>query len=230
MSKISIQIRRALEEFISEGDKLSIGDTESAYSGSMSTEKQYAAVCGWMASVTNLLKLLYGDNSELTNSYHKEISHQRIKIQIKNDAAYVCAACVTEILKSLLKDIDRGLVSTLENKIQAVTFDDFLEHAKFYLKSGRHDCAGVIAGVVFEDTIRKISFKYNSTPSDKSLEQHINALAKNGVITELQKRDFKVPQFVRDKATHANWAEFDFSSVSKTIEITHNLIVKHLDA
>jgi len=44
----------------------------------------------------------------------------------------------------------------LGNKIRAETFDDFLDHAVFYAKKGRKMEAGVIAGVVFEDTIRRI--------------------------------------------------------------------------
>jgi hypothetical protein len=63
---------------------------------------------------------------------------------------------VAETLRALLADIDAGLLRTLANRITAETFENFLEHAQRYLAEGRHREAGVIAGVVFEDTIRRI--------------------------------------------------------------------------
>jgi hypothetical protein len=38
----------------------------------------------------------------------------------------------------------------------AVTFDDFLDHDGEYLRHGKRDEAAVLAGIVFEDTIRRI--------------------------------------------------------------------------
>ena len=45
-------------------------------------------------------------------------------------------------------------------------FDDFLDHGEAYLKAGRKDPAGVIAGVVLEDTIRRIC---RITPGPRTL-------------------------------------------------------------
>ena len=42
---------------------------------------------------------------------------------------------------------------TWGNSTAAEAFDDFLDHAEAYLHGGRKMEAGVIAGVVFEDTI-----------------------------------------------------------------------------
>ncbi len=41
-------------------------------------------------------------------------------------------------------------------QIRGETFDNFLDHAVAYRDCGGKDQAGVIAGVVFEDTMRKI--------------------------------------------------------------------------
>ena len=45
----------------------------------------------------------------------------------------------------------------------ALTFDDFLDHGAEYLKHGRMNEARVIAGIVFEDTIRHICRVLRST-------------------------------------------------------------------
>src|SRR5260370_1045599 len=65
-------------------------------------------------------------------------------------------ASTAQMLEALLRDIDAGLLGHLGNKIRAETFDDFLEHAESYRHEGKKMEAGVIAGVVFEDTIRGI--------------------------------------------------------------------------
>ena len=56
----------------------------------------------------------------------------------------------------LLEEIEGGLLTSIENHAIAVTFDDFLDHGAEYLKNGRKDEAAVVAGIVFEDTIRRI--------------------------------------------------------------------------
>jgi hypothetical protein len=63
---------------------------------------------------------------------------------------------MAELLKQLLVEIESGLLTTVENRAIAVTLDDFLDHGVEYLKSGRKNEAGVIAGIVFEDTVRRI--------------------------------------------------------------------------
>ena len=60
------------------------------------------------------------------------------------------------ILRSMLADVDAGLVSTLANAIRAEAFANFLDHAVEYQKKKYKNEAGVILGVVFEDTMRKI--------------------------------------------------------------------------
>jgi len=76
----------------------------------------------------------------------------------------------------LLPDIDSGLLGDLGNKIRAETFDDFLDHAEYYLKESRKMEAGVIAGVVFEDTVRRIYRDKIGDDKNQRVEDIINAL------------------------------------------------------
>jgi len=71
-------------------------------------------------------------------------------------AIFRCVTSVAEILRALLADIDAGLLADFGNQIRAATFDDFLDHAEAYRRDNRKMEAGVIAGVVFEDTIRRV--------------------------------------------------------------------------
>ena len=60
----------------------------------------------------------------------------------------------------------------------------------------------MIAGVVFEDTIRRIyRNKIADDDKGKNLEDLISALAREGVITGQQSKQAKVAAHVRSKAT-----------------------------
>jgi hypothetical protein len=130
------------------------------------------------------------------------------------------------ILGSLLNDIDGGYLSSLTDKVRVETFDNFLDHAVAYRNQKRKEPASVIAGVVFEDTVRKIYSKKVGPDAGQDLEQIINQLLKHGIITEQQRKELAVPQFVRTKATHANWNAFDLDAVDKTIAFTKVLLKK----
>jgi hypothetical protein len=137
-------------------------------------------------------------------------------------------ATIAEILRALLPDIDAGLLGDLGNKIRAETFDDFLDYAESYLKKSLKMESGVIAGVVFEDTIRRI-YRDKITDDDKGkqVEDLINALARQNVITGQQSKQAKVAAHVRAKATHALWDEFDLAGVESTIQITKLFLREH---
>jgi hypothetical protein len=137
---------------------------------------------------------------------------------------------LTELLKNLIKDAKAGLVSSVADHARAEVFDNFLDHAKSYLRAGRKNEAGVIAGVVFEDSLRRVCRKHKVHEKDESLEDMINALAKLGVVTATKAKRAKVAAHVRTKATHAQWDEFDIPDVQTTVDFSEELISTHLDA
>jgi hypothetical protein len=129
----------------------------------------------------------------------------------------------------LLPDFDAGLLGDLGNKIRAETFDDFLDHAEAYLKENRKMEAGVIAGVVFEDTVRRIyRDKIADDDRGRQLDGLISALASQTIITGQQSKQARVAAHVRGKATHALWDEFDLAGVESTIQITRVFLREHL--
>src|ERR1700730_5643483 len=90
------------------------------------------------------------------------------------------------LMSRLLEEIELGLLTTIENRAIAVTLDDFLDHGAEYLKQGRKNEAGVIAGIVFEDTIRRICRTLDIGENGVALETLIAELAKRDVLTALK--------------------------------------------
>ena len=175
----------------------------------------------WVVEANNAVRLAVPD---YLNAYRSRMATAAIFGPIPERVPLIAA-----LLRSLLADIDAGLIGTLKTKVQAETFDDFLDHAVAYRDRGYKNPAGVIAGVVFEDTMRKIyADKINKIGRPNKLEDVISALTKNDVITDQQAKQARVAAHVRTKATHALWDEFDITGVDDTIKITKALLKDHL--
>jgi hypothetical protein len=177
---------------------------------------------GWITEAVNVIEVAVPVES---NSYRRRVR------ELENHSRYMVAnkvAAIAACLQAFLFDLDAGLIADFGNKVRAETFDDFLDHADKYREEGQKQAAGVLAAVVFEDTIRRICRNKNIADKDKNLEQLINALASKTVITGQQSKQAKVAAHVRTKATHALWDEYDFDGVADTIQLTRTLLREHL--
>ncbi len=186
--------------------------------------KQISECQGWIAAALNIVQLAVPTAS---NPYRQQVE----KIgEVKGGSTYYpqSVGSIAEILQELLRDIDAGLLTTLSNTITAEAFETFLEHAEEYHRKRRHQEAGVIAGVVFEDTIRRICREKSILEKGVSLENLLHELARKSIITAQQSKQAQVASHVRTKATHAQWDEFDLQGVTATITITKALLAEHL--
>jgi hypothetical protein len=174
----------------------------------------------WLTEAINVVELALPDRTQV---YRLHITNVIFGTVIER------VLTVASTLRSLLADVDAGLVGTITNKVRAETFDNFLDHAIEYRQENRKEEAGTIAGVVFEDTVRKIYADKIGGLREQQLEDVINALAKKEVITGEQAKQAKVAAHVRTKATHARWDEFTLEGVDDTIRITKAFIREHLE-
>jgi len=187
--------------------------------GQIRSEEQGYSCKGWLTSAQNLIHLVVSNPSNPYRTAADKIC--------EHDRGYAICASVGEvstILSSLLSDIEHGLLASIENQTKAIVFDDFLDHAKEYCKKEMKREAGVIAGVVFEDTIRSICRNNNIEEKNIKLDQLITELTKSEIINQVKAKRARVAAHVRTKATHAQWDEFDINDVSTTIEFTEELI------
>jgi hypothetical protein len=175
----------------------------------------------WITEALNVIELAVPRPS---NAYRR-------KIEVLSKATGIISSvnAIAQLLGALLSDSDAGLLGNFADQIRAETFDDFLDQAEAYLKSDRKVESGVIAGVVFEDTVRRIYRNQGHDDKDRKLEDLINTLARDGIISGQQSKQAKVAAHVRTKATHAQWDEFDLQGVTDTIQITRLLVREHLE-
>ena len=217
---IEASIATRLNELVAEASALSQGDRYNLVMG-----RQQAQNCqGWLAAAVNIVQVVL-PNSEA--GYRKSI--EKIAETDRGQAINKAVGEVAAILENLIKDIQSGLLSSMADHVRAEVFDDFLDHAKLYMKNGRKNEAGVIAGVVFEDTVRRVCRKYNISESGKKLDELISQLAKSGVLSATKAKRARVAADVRTRATHAQWDEFDDNDLKTTVEFTKEMILEHVD-
>jgi hypothetical protein len=162
------------------------------------TDEEQQDAQGWLTSADHVLQLVI---REFMNPYRQKI--QRIVIDSELNITQRAGFrpehidAVIGILRHLLQDIDAGLITTLADRVRAEVFDDFLDHAEEYHKQGRKE-SGVIAGVVFEDSLRRIADKFQI--SERKADGIISALVKKDVFTDVKAKRARAAADVRTKA------------------------------
>ena len=218
--EIDERVRSKFDALINSGDQLKHGNEH----GQVLGEAHLQDCVAWLASAQNIVHLVVTISS---NPYRLAVD--KICGSRRGYCTHDSVGEVTLILKSLLQDIDLGLLASIENQTRAAVFDDFLDHAKEYAKEKRKNEAGAIAGVVFEDTLRSICRNSGITEQGRKLDKLIDDLVKAGKLTQVKAKRAKVAAHVRTKATHAQWDEFELGDVDTTIVFTEELILNHLE-
>jgi hypothetical protein len=213
-------VSKRLQDLIDEAESLRRGDEN----GQANDEEQIQRCSGWLVSALNIVQILCPNESNAFRKRAERIAERSSGWAINNDVGEFAA-----LLINLARDISAGLLTSIADRARAETFDEFLEHGRAYFGEQKKQEAGVICGVVFEDTVRRICRNYDIAEAGVNLDSLIGALTKIGVLTGTKAKRARVAADVRSKATHAQWDDYDIGDVSATIEITQELISVQLD-
>lgn len=218
---IEEEIGTRLQQLLDDSGHLSIGNRNDQ----CTDPRQMQACSAWLTAAQHLVHLICSEPGAPYRSKADQIASR--------DYGYMVHFAVGElasVLSALQKDAALGLLASVADRARAETFDNFLDHADAYLQDNRKNEAGVIAGVVFEDTVRQVCRKNMIAEQDRSIDALISALANIGKISAVKAKRARVAANVRAKATHAQWDEFDIKDVRATIEFTKEIIESNLDA
>ncbi|MDV6348811.1 hypothetical protein R2083_14920 [Nitrosomonas sp. Is35] len=213
-------IKKRIEELLSETAWLTQSDDE----GATISDQQRHECSAWLVSAQHIIYLIC---AEIKTPYLARANNIAEK-----DHGWLINLGVGEmaaLLRTLLADANAGLLSSIADRARAETFDDFLDHADKYLADQRKNESGVIAGVVFEDTLRRICRRLNIIEKGVKLDALISELSSHGELSAIKAKRARVAAHVRTKASHAQWEEFESSDVQATIEFTRELVSSKLD-
>ena len=208
-------IKTRISQLLSQSGSLSASNEY----GQVTSERQYQDCSAWLISAQNAIHLVCQSPNNSYRVKADSLATQAHGFVINNAVGEMAA-----ILKLLLIDADAGLLSSVVDQAQAEVFDDFLDHADAYIADGRKNESGAIAGVVFEDSLRRICRKLHVIENGVKLDALISNLSASGELSAIKAKRARVAAHVRTKATHAQWNEFELEDVKATIAFTRELI------
>lgn len=128
------------------------------------------------------------------------------------------------ILQAAKVEVEGGWLFTVEGRVSAEIFADFIALAKEALDDNK-DVAAVLACAALEDALKRVAIKENLDVDDKDMSEVINALKAKGVIKGAQAPIVQSYVKLRNKAFHAEWDKFDKESVSSVIGFTEQFLL-----
>ena len=213
--KTQDKIRDRLRELCAEGHRLKVGGDF----GQRLNEQHTHDCRGWLTEVQGKLYLIFGNSPHPYRSGVDSICAENRGYLIQTQVGDV-----TAILERLITDLDNGLIFSIESRVRATVFEDFLEEARQYAKTQHIREAGVFAAAVFEDTLRSLSQKCGIKEEKVQTDRLISELANTGVLTAVQAKRARASADVRNKALHAQWNEISLGDVEALIVFTEELI------
>ena len=183
-------------------------------------EGKIPEVRSWFDSVFNLFRLITTPDMH----YYNQVIETQNDSTLKHGVPYWAVQKLCGNLTSLIEEIELGLLKKVEYIYTASAFDDFLDHAEQFHKAGKKIESGVLASIVFEDTIRKISSKHNASDKGDKIELIIDNLTKANAWSSIKAKRIKVYAAVRNKALHAEWTEIELRDVGELITGVRELL------
>jgi hypothetical protein len=178
----------------------------------------------WISSATNAILQVVPSES----FYCAEIGRLTTHAELKNGIPNNLLLKVLGVLESVRTEAEAGLLVKLEYQIFATAFDDFLDHAFGFHKSGKVKEAAILVSVVLEDAIKRIAEKNGIASNGLSLEPLIDKLSNSQIFTTVKAKRIKSYVGVRNTALHAEWDKLDLKDIGNAIEGVRELLDSYL--
>jgi uncharacterized protein YutE (UPF0331/DUF86 family) len=180
----------------------------------------------WMSSAANAIQQL----APLGNFFRDELARLLSHEQLKGAIPTHVVEKLLGLLHAIKTEAQAGLLVQLEYQVIAGAFDDFLDYAATYHRSGRLKESAVLVSVVLEDTMKRLAKKSGISPNGMSLEPLIDELSKANVFTQVKAKRIKPFATLRNHALHAEWDQFDLRDVGLAITGVRDLLSEYLAA
>jgi uncharacterized protein YutE (UPF0331/DUF86 family) len=178
----------------------------------------------WMASAANVIQQI----APVGSFYREEIGRLTTHPELKAGIPSTVLQKILGVLRSVQDEARGGLLAKIEYQIFATAFDDFLDHATEFHKSGKAREAAVLVSAVLEDTLKRVAVKNGLAPAGASLDPLIDELMKLGVFTPVKAKRMKSFAGVRNSALHAEWEKLDLKDIGNAIDGVRELLDDYL--
>lgn len=190
-----------------------------------------AEVAAWVTRLGQVIRKLYGPNSQHFANYNAALETRNFYILHSNHYEYL--AQLAGIATAIAHDLEYGLLADLRGLVQAEVFSDFLEMGEHLLNEGYKDASAVIIGSVLEDGLRNLAISnqipiYKENGKPLSLEPLNTELAKNDIYSKLTQKQVTSWGHIRNKAAHGEFDEYTSDQVQMMLLFVQSFSAEHL--
>lgn len=226
--ELSKTVKNEINSIIDTGEAIL---QKASRAGSSLKGSDLAEVSSWVTRLGQLLRKLYGENSQHYENYNRAISID--SFYTINSNWYGHVSQVQGVALTVKHDIENDLIGSIKGLLQAEIFANFLEIGEHLLSEGYKDAAAVTIGAVLEDGLRELckknniaTTKPNSTPL--TIEPLNTELAKNEIYSKLTQKQITSWAHIRNKAAHGQYNEYDKSQVEMMLLFVQGFADQHL--
>lgn len=196
-----------LRELIEEGQVVAKLERPSSV-GSFIQEEDKISLHAWLTKVNNIIEAVFG-----TQSPH----FRHLKRLTKGSALHAYEIYpIVGLLTGALDDLEKGYLVSQEFLIAGEVFDSVLEQARHLNQTGYKDPAAVLARVVLEDALRRISREEGLDDTHKATRLN-DELKKVERYSQPQWRLIQAWLDIGNAAAHGRFDEYNEDDVERLI-------------
>jgi len=213
MAPLQDQVKLRFEQLAEQAQKIPLRGT-----GIADPQSFYA----WASSALNLLHGVFGEFSP-----HYERLHAEVEIITNNYINENHLNACRGIFLGAKSDIDGGYLFNLQMSFSGEIFGDFVSAAKAALDEEKHTVAAVLACAALEDALKRYATSKGLDVNDKTMDEVINALKSQGLVSGSQKSLLAAMPRIRNNAMHADWEKLTPQDTGSVIGFVEQFLLSH---
>ena len=177
----------------------------------------------WATSALHLIKVVFTENSP----------HYQQFVPVFEKASHYAGEksllALRGIFDSAKEDFEGGYVFNLESRVSGEVLGNFVVMAKEALNGGHKNVAAVLACAALEDTLKRFAGANGLNVTDKPMNEVINALKSQGLVSGPQKSLLDSFPKIRIAALHAEWDNITEAAVGGVIGFVEHFLLSKFD-
>jgi hypothetical protein len=176
----------------------------------------------WATSALNVIQGVFGKDSPHYVRFEAEMA------VIDNNYVYDRRLdALRGIFLGAKSDVDGGYLFGLQTSFSGEIFGDLVSAAKAALSEGHHTVASVLACAALEDALKRYAISKELSVEDKTMEDVVNALKSQGLVSGAQKALLSAMPKIRNQAMHADWAKLTPQDAGSVIGFVEQFLLSH---
>ena len=171
----------------------------------------------WATSAQNIILAVYSEQSPHFKNF--------LKAYEQCDGSEYDVNVLKGIFLSAKEDFDGGYVFNVDLRVSGEVFGDLISLSKQSLSEGYKDVAAVLACAALEDALKRYAEANHVDVSGKSMQDVINVLKSEGLVSGPQKSILESMPRLRNAAMHAEWNKIDSPDVSSVIGFVEQFLL-----